>query len=230
MNHSMDELMSSAQIQSINSRYSKRLFVHGKSPLSLGWSDQTQQWERFTRFLDVIMRYSKPYSVLDIGCGFGDFASFLEDRKAFPKFYTGLDINNDLLEVARAANYSFPYEFYCDNLLESHHFLGSASPKHSFVVAAGLFNYNFHDSPEKMHEFAFAMIDRMLSLATERVIIDFIPVDRTDSYQPEPYIALYSIPQILSYLTDKGLMFSLDLSQRPNPMQEALLIIEASDP
>lgn len=225
----MDELISPAQIQSINSRYSDRLLVHGNSPLSLGWSDKAQQYLRFARFLDVMVRHPQPYSVLDIGCGFGDFAMFLEDKKALPKYYTGLDINNDLLEVARATKYSFPSEFYCDNLLEAHDFLSSANRKHSFVIAAGLFNYNFHDSPEKMHEFAFAMIDIMLSLATECVIIDFIPISRIDSYEPEPYIALYSIAQILSYLTENGLLFSLDLSQKPNPMQEALLIIKPTD-
>ncbi len=225
----MEELISPAQIHSINCRYSDRLLVHGNSPLSLGWSDKSQQYLRFSRFLDVIMRHSEPYSVLDIGCGFGDFARFLEASKTLPKFYTGLDINNDLLEVARTTEYSFPSQFYCDNILEGHSFLTSDNPKYSFTIAAGLLNYNFHNSPAKMHKFAFAMIEKMLSLSTKRVIIDFIPIDRIDSYEPEAYIALYSIPRILSYLTGKGLMFSLDLSQKPNPMQEALLIIEVPD-
>lgn len=224
----MDELFSPVHIQSINSRYSDRLLVHGDSPLSLGWSDKAQQYLRFARFLDVMVRHPQPYSVLDIGCGFGDFARFLEESKSPPKFYTGLDINNDLLEIARSTNFSFLSSFHCANILERQSCLDSFESSHTFVIAAGLLNYNFHDSLDKMYEFAIAMIERMLSLSTDRVIIDFIPLDRSDSYQPEPYIALYSVPQILSYLTGRGLMFTLDLSQKPNPMQEALLIIESS--
>lgn len=227
MINSFNNFISPAQIESINCRYSDRLNIHGNSPLSLGWADKAQQYLRFDRFFESIIRYPEPYTILDIGCGFGDFASFLEASKKPPEFYTGLDINNDLLEVARASNHCFASQYYCANILEDFNFLGSDNLKSSFVLAAGLFNYNFHDSSEKMHEFAFAMIEKMLSLCTESVIIDFIPEERIDSYVPEPYIALYSIPKIISYLTEKGLLFSLDLSQKPNPMQEALLIIEA---
>jgi SAM-dependent methyltransferase len=226
----MNKIISSSQIQSINSRYTNRLLVHGNSPLSLGWSDKSQQCLRFNRFYDEIIRYSDPYSILDIGCGFGDFASFLENSKNPPKLYTGIDINNDLLDVARAKHYSFKSHFYCANILADENLLTEDRSKFSFVVAAGLFNYNFHDSSKKMHEFAFAMIEKMLSMSTERIIIDFIPDNRIDSYTPEPYIALYSIPKILTYLADKGLLFSIDLSQKPNPMQEALLIINVPNP
>jgi len=222
----MNKLISSSQIQSINSRYTDRLLVHGNSPLSLGWSDKSQQYLRFNRFFDTIIRYPEPYSILDIGCGFGDFASFLESSKKPPKLYTGIDINNDLLEVARTKQYSLESHYYCANILSDDKLFTLDRLKSSFVMAAGLFNYNFHDSSGKMHEFAFAMIEKMLSLCTVRVIIDFIPDNRIDSYEPEPYIALYSIPKILSYLTEKGLLFSIDLSQKPNPMQEALLIID----
>ena len=222
----MNKIISSSQIQSINSRYTNRLLMHGNSPLSLGWSDKSQQYLRFNRFLDTIICYSEPCSILDIGCGFGDFASFLETSKNPPKIYTGIDINNDLLEVARTKQYSLESHFYCANILSDDKLFAADRLKSSFVMAAGLFNYNFHDSSSKMHEFVFAMIEKMLSLCTVRVIIDFIPDNRIDSYEPEPYIALYSIPKILSYLTEKGLLFSIDLSQKPNPMQEALLIID----
>jgi SAM-dependent methyltransferase len=224
----MNKLISSSQIQSINARYSDRLLTHGNSPLSLGWLDKSQQYLRFSRFLDTMMRYSEPYSILDIGCGFGDFASFLETSKTPPKLYTGIDINNDLLDVARAREYSFESHFYCANILAADDTLLTVDIlKSTFVMAAGLFNYDFHGSSEKMHQFAFAMIEKMLLLCTECVLIDFIPEIRIDSYDPEPYIALYSLPKILSYLTGKGLLFSIDFSQKPNPMQEALLILNA---
>lgn len=225
----MNNFISPSQIESINSRYNNRLLLHGNSPLSLGWSDKSQQYLRFNRFFEVIHRHPEPYTIVDIGCGFGDFASFLEISKTPPNLYAGLDINNDLLEVARSSRYSFSTQYHCSNILEDSIFPDSDNFKFSFAIAVGVFNYNFQDSSEKMHDFAFAMIEKMLSLCTKSVIIDFIPDHRIDSYEPEPYIALYSLPRILSYLTEKGLLFSLDLSQKPNPMQEALLIIEAPD-
>lgn len=226
MIESMDSFISPSQIESINCRYSVRLMIHGNSPLSLGWADKSQQYLRFNRFYEAIICRTKSYSILDIGCGFGDFASFLESSKNPPELYKGFDINNELLDIARASKYSFASQFNCVNILDDSDLLASSSPKSTFAMAAGLFNYNFHDSSEKMHRFAFAMIERMLTLCTDAVILDFIPETRIDSYVPEPYIALYSIPKILEYLTGRGLLFSLNLSQIPNPMQEALLIVE----
>lgn len=97
-----------------------------------------------------------------------------------PQLYIGIDINNDLLAIAQKQQYSPESQFYCTNILESADSGFLDKSKCSYVIAAGLFNFNFQTSSEKVHEFAFAMIERMISLCTKRVVIDFMPRERID--------------------------------------------------
>ena len=91
-----------------------------------------------------------------------------------------------------------------------------------------MFNLNFHHSLEMMEEFLFAMIDSMANISSKRVILDFIPDIRHDSYIAEEYIATYSLLNIHNFLSSRHLKYILDLSQDPNPMSEALLILDFS--
>ena len=217
--------LSTSQIDSINSRYSNRLSVHGDAPQTLGWSSKTQQttrFERFTRYLSA-----QDFSLVDVGCGFGDLAQHLASTNYYPCAYLGIDINPKLLEVAHSRQLPFPSSFICSNILDSTH---PVSPPSSFdyVVASGVFNLNFHHSLEMMEEFLFAMIDSMANISSKRVILDFIPDIRHDSYIAEEYIATYSLLNIHNFLSSRHLKYILDLSQDPNPMSEALLILDFS--
>ena len=221
----MSEHISQKEIEEIRHRYSERLKIHGVSPLALGWSDKSQQYLRFNRFYKYIERYMQTYSIMDVGCGFGDFASFLESKENPPFQYTGIDINEELIQKAQIKGYSFRCKYYCANILDNYELGNEENIRASIVMSAGLFNYNFHNSIELMHGFLYSMIDRMLELSEKYVMIDFIPDKRIDTYRPESYIAQYSIQSLEDYLRKHKLDYKIDLSQEPNPMQEALLII-----
>ena len=67
------------------------------------------------------------------------------------------------------------------------------------------------------------MISRMIILANSKVIIDFIPEQREDNYKAENYIATYCIDTLREFLKDYN--YTIELSEVPNPMTEALLTI-----
>lgn len=94
--------MNSKEKKEVISLYNKRLNEFGEeSPKSLGWTKGNQDL-RFKVF-DSYWQLTDKDSILDFGCGFGDFASFLRDQK-HDCHYTGVDINKRLLEVARKKN------------------------------------------------------------------------------------------------------------------------------
>ena len=218
--------ISDRDIQLINRRYSERLLQHGDDPRTLGWSDTNQQQIRFER----VCKYTNPsnHSILDIGCGFGDFAHYLQDRCIHPAIYTGVDINHNLLHIARTRQYSFPTTFCCGNILTEGLMSQLPIQTYDYALAVGVFNLNFHNSLSEMTEFLFAMLDRMLQISSKLVVIDYIPNERIDPYKPEDYIATYSSQEIIHALVRRGLKFNLDLLQDPNPMQECLLVVDPS--
>ena len=212
-------------IKSINDRYSKRLALHGNSPKTLGWSSVKQQQTRFERFYSYIS--SIHHNITDIGCGFGDFASFLNlPDNHFSGEYNGVDLNPKLLDVASTHQYSFQSRFFCGDLLEEKFHDSLKCLDHDVIIAAGIFNLNFYESNSKMTTFLFSMLEAMVMLNPSRIIFDFIPAQRSDSYPQEDYIAVYDISSLVSYLNTLDCGYIIDLMQPPNPMTEALLVID----
>ncbi len=68
---------------------------HGYHPNALLWSDTKTQEIRFKILADIGIKAGD--SVLDVGCGFGDFASFLA-RHGAAVDYTGIDLSEELIK------------------------------------------------------------------------------------------------------------------------------------
>ena len=80
-------------------RYSKRLQKFGYDPRTLGWDSQKNQESRFkiaTNSFDM-----KDLSVLDLGCGLGDFYTYLKNQFIPTSSYSGIDINPELIDFCK---------------------------------------------------------------------------------------------------------------------------------
>ncbi|MCX7794366.1 MAG: class I SAM-dependent methyltransferase [Thermodesulfovibrionales bacterium] len=77
--------------------FTKRLRHFGDTPAAVGWSEKGQilRYQTITELLSL-----DNASVLDFGCGKGDFYGFLR-AKGLNLKYTGMDINPELIRVAR---------------------------------------------------------------------------------------------------------------------------------
>ncbi|MBI5664539.1 MAG: class I SAM-dependent methyltransferase [Nitrospirae bacterium] len=77
--------------------FDKKLMLHGDRPEAVGWSSKGQLL-RFQAMLDAGDVNNN--TVLDFGCGKGDFYGFLKGR-GIQVEYSGLDINEKLISLAR---------------------------------------------------------------------------------------------------------------------------------
>ena len=64
----------------------------------------------------------------------------------------------------------------------------------------------------------------MASLAKDNLIIDFIPKNRCDNYPKEDFIMTYDLEFIARVMKSHSLKYTIDCTQEPNPMSEAILI------
>lgn len=214
------------QLSCINERYTKRLDIHGNDPKTLGWSSRDQQSIRFSRFAEYLPHSTN--SIIDIGCGFGDFATYLSFLKYTPESYVGVDINPSLISVACSKGYDFPVHFLCGDLLDNAFFEVVNKERSSIITSSGVFNLNFNENMLLMEAFFLAMLEQMINLNPSRIIVDFIPLQRIDIYDSEDYIAMYDLNVLISFLTVRKLKYIIDLSHDPNPMSEALLVVNIS--
>ena len=70
----------------------KEKFGHLEGVKSLGWGSDYSQKKRFDILLDIGVDIND--SVLDVGCGYGDFSKNFVD-------YLGIDLREDAIKMAR---------------------------------------------------------------------------------------------------------------------------------
>jgi ubiquinone/menaquinone biosynthesis C-methylase UbiE len=82
----------------IYNHYTELFQNHGIKPASLGWPKGRQKL-RFKIMSEI--GEIKNSKVLDIGCGFGDFLTYLNVKKRNVE-YTGIDINPIFIKIAKS--------------------------------------------------------------------------------------------------------------------------------
>ena len=164
-------------------RYDERLRLFGPTTKALGWRDRWQQELRFAVLAEI--GDLRGASVLDVGCGFGDLYRFLVGRDLTIQ-YTGVDINPNLLTIARQRNPQCVFEER--NLLQNRYEAG----QFDYVFGSGLFNAAL----ENNESFAREMLVEMFRISRYGVSVNLMSTyvdyqeDHLHYYKPEEYFQL----------------------------------------
>lgn len=137
-------------------RYSERLAQYGATIETLGWTKPKHKL-RYKVMLEywLVTPSPKPLRVLDFGCGFGDMFGLIRAR-ALPIDYTGLDINSDLIAVARQR---YPTgRFLCLDPFQD-----ELAEKFDIVLSSGVHNHRLEDN-EGFVRRSFDLFDRFTTV------------------------------------------------------------------
>ena len=142
--------------------YKERLTEYGENDVrSLGWGSQYSQEKRFSIILEAGIESGD--SILDVGCGFGDFLKYLQSREV-DVAYSGIDTNEDFIKIIKKDDPSS--NVYHENI--STHF--KRDIKYDWVAASGVFCFDEDEWEESVCE----KINHMLLLSKKGVIINFL--------------------------------------------------------
>ena len=97
-----------AVYERVRAYYTAKLARHGASPRGVDWSCTATQWLRFVQLLKICS-FDAPFSLIDLGCGYGALVSFLAER--FPRAsvdYLGVDLSPAMVRRARRRNRGNP--------------------------------------------------------------------------------------------------------------------------
>ncbi|MDQ6982631.1 MAG: class I SAM-dependent methyltransferase [Mariprofundus sp.] len=153
--------MNKQQRKRIIDKHRDSLTRHGYHPNALYWSNQGIQQARFKVLAGIGIQASD--SVLDVGCGFGDFKGWSESKGCRLK-YTGIDLSTDLL---KQAEHLHPDGKFCSGDLFDMTF-GQGS--FDWVILSGALNEQLHDDSV----YAFRVITRMYSLCRKGVAFNML--------------------------------------------------------
>lgn len=206
--------------KSMIERYSSRYREMGYDIRTLGWGSEQQQRYRFSQTLQTGLDFTGK-RILDIGCGFGDYADFLHDCDTRISSYLGVDVNPDLISEAKARHQNHSGREFCVlDLAESE----KAEPMVDIGVMLGLLNLNLKGRMDN-YEYSFNMIKNAFMFVSEALVVDFISSKRDAGYPEEDFIFYHDPMRVAEFafgLTDNVLVKH---DYHPIPQKEFMLVL-----
>lgn len=157
---------------SVISRYTDKYKKFGYSQKTLGW-DKGKQDIRF----DVLASQwdFEGATVLDIGCGFGDFFRFSNNKFGKLGKYTGLELVPSLIQEGMELYGDDPvFEIISGSITD-----WEPEMNYDFVIISGLFNFKLEGGSNKNYEFIDFVLNRSISVANKGVAANFLS-DKVD--------------------------------------------------
>ncbi|RON45130.1 SAM-dependent methyltransferase [Pseudomonas frederiksbergensis] len=131
--------------------YSSKLAEHGETPQGVDWNGKEGQYLRFKQ-LNSIIDGEKPFSINDVGSGYGAFYDFLQERHtAFS--YDGIDVSEDMINAARLRyNGQAHVQFH----------VGSEPPRIAdYGIASGIFNVRLGRTDSEWSTYLEGVLDTL---------------------------------------------------------------------
>ncbi|MHA2344479.1 MAG: class I SAM-dependent methyltransferase [Candidatus Hodarchaeales archaeon] len=140
-------------LSSVEKYYTNKILEHGPTPRGVDWNGQESQFLRF-EILSGLIEKDNP-SILDYGCGYGAFYSFLKQKKIKNNF-TGFDISKEMIKECKK---KYKNEKWYSVL--------SNNNKYDYVFASGLFNVMLDEDEDRWKEYIFNSIIEFNNLSEQ---------------------------------------------------------------
>lgn len=174
-------------------RYEKRLKEFGISCQTLGWNGKESQYLRFMIMSEISDLNN--VSILDVGCGFGDFYYYLKKR-GINVTYTGYDISSKIIECAKQKFSKFQVEFQVKDIL-----LDNVDRRFDYVFSSGIFNAKISDNisfVKKMMKKMFEMCNIGIAV---NMLTNYVDYMRKDLFYYSPQEMLEFSKTLSKYVT-----------------------------
>ena len=200
-------------------RYNKRYNKMGYDVRTLGWGSEEQQIYRFYQTFMMGIDFNNK-TIIDIGCGFGDYLKFLNENSIKYKKYIGYDINPNLIFKAKEI-----YKNRKNVIFEEKNILQQEEKNIADIgVMLGLLNFNLKNRFDN-YKYSEQMIKKAFDLVNEVLIVDFLSSQLTDSYPKEDFVFYHEPEKILQYALTLSNNVILKHNYKPIPQKEFMLFI-----
>lgn len=202
-------------------RYTKRYNELGYDVKTLGWGSIEQQHYRFEQVIKGI-EGKREKSILDIGCGFGDFLAMIKSKNFEIKEYEGWDINPQLIDEAKKVwcNDSIKNDFKVENIGE----FKTDKPVADIGIMLGVLNLNLKNKIDN-YEYSFHFIKNAFSCVKEVLVVDFLSTKLTPDYPKEDFVFYHEPAKMLDFALSLSPNVVLKHNYAPIPQKEFMLFI-----
>lgn len=187
--------------------YQEQFSTYQHDVRSLGYSSQRSQVVRFLQFTRLV-DFNHQH-IIDVGCGFGDFYTWLLQQQINPATYTGIDLSEENVRTALGQVHGSNARFIAGDFINL-----TSLPATDYCVLSGIFNLPFDNKPA----FIEAVLNKMWNLSEKGILFN-IEFDRQKSADlplsdPEHslYWLNYSIQHFSSFVVYLSDYHDMDLT------------------
>lgn len=112
--------------------YKKAYERYGTSSKGVHWGSKSRQYLRFEILTNFIKKNLESSSIIDVGCGFGDYLSYLYDNQIKIESYLGIDCEGFMINLCKK-KYS-QYQFKRIDILKNN------IPNYDYLICSGALN------------------------------------------------------------------------------------------
>ena len=138
-------------LENINHYYTDKIKMHGATPKGVDWNGEESQFIRFEQLSKIINK--DIFSINDIGCGYGKYFEFLQNR--FSNFnYYGFDLSQEMINNAKSLYSNMGGGFMqVDNLKNIE--------KADYSVASGIFSVKMEHNESEWLSYILDTLEKM---------------------------------------------------------------------
>jgi SAM-dependent methyltransferase len=140
-------------LDKVKQLYDNNISEFGTDPKSVGWGTQEKIDSRFKQLFHVIGDKSIPFSLNEVGSGYGEAVKYCLKNKLNITEYNGYDISDKMLEAAK----DYLKDFKNKKLI-----LGAKlTEKKDYAIASGIFNVMFDAKQEDWDKYILETLKNM---------------------------------------------------------------------
>lgn len=196
-------------------RFEERLEEADTDATSLGWDSRESMETRFEVATEMYDFSDK--SVLDVGCGFGDFYKFLKDHGQEPAEYYGIDISGEILDIAKDRHPKATFE-------QRNIFVDPFEDRvFDIAVEFGMLNYNLDriSNGEYIRDYMRRTYD-----ICDATLINCLSDYREGEWEWEKFVYYYSPEKVFGYGQELTRDVVLKHDFEPIPQKEFHLLLK----
>lgn len=137
----------------INNFYKDKIASFGPSPKGVGWNGQKAQEIRFAKLCTLLPK-NEFFTLVDLGCGYGELYKYIANNIHTNFHYIGIDINQDMIDTAKkylpAQNVRLKLISNCKDL-----------PHSDFSISSGTFNIKGNIAHDSWTQHVLSYLNRL---------------------------------------------------------------------
>ncbi|MGJ4890118.1 methyltransferase domain-containing protein [Bradyrhizobium sp. HKCCYLRH3099] len=207
----------------VDAYYTDCVARHGATPRGVDWSCEATQSLRFVQLMKLCDT-SAPFSLNDVGCGYGALVPFLAVRHSSCDIdYLGIDLSRAMISRARR-RFSGPRRRFI---------VAAQSPRVAdYSVASGIMNVNVGYPREVWESYVKDLLRQMHATSRRGFSVNFMHADAVDELDREPAATrLYrTTPDIWSEHCAREFPVTVDILGNYGMKEFTLLVRRKPDP